>query len=147
MKALIIILVLMAFLQSALLPVDLVLVMLIVRSFIISARNNLWLAFGFGLFVSLLTAQILGLHSLIYLISVILVHVAKKSQLTGSWLTVLPLVLTSSILLQLIQLLTLGQSISWTNILYQLFSTIPIYFGLKLWEERFVIPAYIRLKM
>lgn len=147
MKALIIILILIAFLQSALLPIDLVLIMLIVRSFIISERNNLWLAFGLGLLVSLLTAQILGLHSLIYLISVILVHLAKKSQLTGSWLTVLPLVLISSLLLQLIQLLTLGQSITWSNILYQLFSTIPIYFGLKLWEERFVIPAYIRLKL
>lgn len=147
MKALIIVLVLLAFFQSALLSADLVLVLLVVRSFLVSEKSNLWLAFGLGLLISLLTAQPLGLVSLMYLVSVFLVQLAKNSRLTSSWWSVLPLVFVCSFILQLAHLLFLGQSITMLTVFYQLLSTIPLYFGLRLWEERFVVPGHIRLKL
>ncbi len=148
MPTVIIILIIAAFLQSTVIPLDLVLIILLSRSFIMVEKDNLYLAFGFGLLVSLMNFTPLGLVSLIYLTEVLLTHLLSKSRLANNTLLLMPWVLLMLTLNSLLQSLILNQSIQLTlNLVTESLLTLPIYYGLKLWEERFVIRKDIKLKI
>ena len=91
MKTLIIILILCAFLQTTILPIDLVLLALIFRSYIVSDKSNLYLAFFFGLLVAHLSGTNLGVQSVIYLLIVQLVRVISKIPALNTILTIIPI--------------------------------------------------------
>lgn len=140
MKILIIILILASFLQATILPLDLVLIILVLRAYIKAEAVNLYLAFFFGLLASLLTFTPFGLSSMIYLILVTLTQILSKSRLASHIFTTVPVVLVMLTLSNVSLALLSGESVQlWPKIVIEAVIILPIYIGLKIWEERFVV--------
>jgi len=147
MKLIITILILAAFLQTTILPINLVLLIIVLRSFLIGEVENLYLAFGFGLLISHLNATPLGIESLIYLILVILARSISRLPISSNILIVFPLILVSVIFDTLINSFLLRQSFQLTQIMWTTVLAIPIYLVLRFWEERFVVSPQLKLKI
>jgi hypothetical protein len=151
MIAEIIILIFISFLQGALLPFDLMLLILTVRSFVVDEKLNYWLAFGFGLLLSLLLGFPLGSLSLIYLLATAVVYSVKRTEFASNWLIVVPLVVILLIVDSLLQNLLMSSGftsgISVSVLLAEVFLVLPIYFLIRFWEERFIPKKDIRLKV
>ncbi len=148
MKTLMLILIFVSFIQSTILPVDLVLMILICRSYIRPDKNNLYLAFVFGLIDGLLNLTTMGFQSLIYLILVALTESLSKSRLAGNPLLIVPL----SLILLSVNYVSLsllgGQSIQiFPKVIFEAFLSLPILYIVRLWEERFIVRREIKLKM
>lgn len=148
MKTLIVVLILLSFLQATLIPFDLVLIFLILRAYEISGKENLYLAFGFGLLVSYLENSPLGVYSLIYLGLILTTQFYKKTPISSSLLFGLPLiVMILSINLSLTSLLFSSSIQLFPRVLYETLIAIPVYFILKNWEERFVLKNEVKLRV
>lgn len=148
MKTLIVVLILLSFLQATLIPFDLVLIFLILRAYEISGKENLYLAFGFGLLVSYLENSPLGVYSLIYLGLILTTQFYKKTPISSSLLFGLPLiVMILSINLSLTSLLFSSSIQLFPRVLYETLIAIPVYFILKNWEERFVLKNEVKLRI
>lgn len=147
MKGLIIILVFACLIQSTFLPINLVLTILIIRSFIVDAKSNFYLAFIFGLVISLLQGQMMGLISLINLFLVSLVTVLKRSQIVQNLIT---LMLAGVALLSvdnIIQSLIVQASLDFKLAIYQTIILVPMYLLVRFMEERFVVQDEIKLRL
>lgn len=147
MTVLLSVLLFLSFLQGALLPFDLVLIFLVVRSFISSGKENLWLAFGFGLLVSVLQSSPLGFLSLVYLAAVVTSHLVRKTHFASHWIAILPLSIIFLLAKQFLLNIFLGSSLNYGFLLVETALVLPFYFTLRLWEERFVVKKEIRLKI
>ncbi len=137
----------LAFLQTTVISLDLVLVALVVRTFLVNQSDNLWLAFAFGLLVSLLTPAPLGLYSLIYILCMLLILFGKRFRLTYNWLVIIPFVFVCSVCGQFLLLLLNHQSWNVWSLVIQSLIALPMFLLVKLWEERFIVPEAIRLKL
>jgi hypothetical protein len=148
MRALIFILILLSFFQATFLPINLVFLVLILRAYIRVDKSNFYLAFGFGLLISLLLQNNLGIHSLIYLVGVLVAHLTTKLPFSKHILTVIPLSLVLLLLnYGLIALLTRQLFIPINSLVIETILSLPIYIVLRVWEERFVIRPDIKLKI
>lgn len=147
MKTLIVILIIASLLQSTILPIDLVLIILICRSFIKSDTTNLFLAFSFGLFDSHLNLLPVGLNSLVYLFIVQITQSLSKSRLAGNLLLIIPLSIGLLTIYQLVDSLLLHQTPElFPKVLWESLIALPILYLIRLWEERFVIRKEIKLR-
>ncbi len=148
MKTLIIILIIASFLQTTILPINLVLIILICRSYLKISPSNLYLAFIFGLFLSHLHLITLGLNSLIFIVCVQITQGLSKTRLAGNSLLIVPI---TFVLLSIFGILTsvfLNQSINlFPKVLLESLISLPILYILKVWEERFKVSGDIKLKM
>ncbi|OGE24928.1 hypothetical protein A3C26_00270 [Candidatus Daviesbacteria bacterium RIFCSPHIGHO2_02_FULL_39_12] len=148
MKTLIAILIIASFLQSTILPINLVLIILICRSFIKLDRANLFLAFSFGLFDSHLNLLPLGLNSLFYLILIQTTQTLSKFRLAGNLLLIAPLSLILLVLYQQTISLFLQQTPQiFPRVFWESLAALPILYLVRLWEERFIVHKDIRLKI
>ncbi len=147
MKILVVILIFLSFLQTTILPLDLVLVVLFLQSYIRPERKNLILAFAFGILISHLTNQFVGLYALIYLSLVELTQVLAKvpihKNLFFGGLVLVPFLILEKLVLSKILIATANFWMVGLEILL----AVPIYFLLKLWEERFVVKSEIKLRV
>lgn len=147
MKTLIVILIIISFVQSTILPIDLVLIILLCRSYIRTDKANLYLAFGFGLLNSHLNLQTFGFQSIIFLILLELTQLLSKSRLAGNPLLIIPISLFGLAFNGFFQSLINHQS---AHILPQIFLesllSLPILYLVRLWEERFVVAKDIKLR-
>lgn len=147
MNLLIAVLLLISFLESTILPFDLILIILIARSFIVTERSNYFLAFFFGILVSLLLGYPLGLLSLIYLFAVVMAHIIKTTDLAVYWIIILPLTfLLLSFEQFILQILNIS-NFNFSSLMIPIIIILPIYFLVRFWEERFVVAKDIKLKM
>lgn len=137
----------LSFLQGALVPLNLVLIFLIVRTFIVDDRENLWLAFGFGLLLSVLLGYPLGTLSLLYIVAVVPVQLIKRTHLASYWLAIIPLSFLVLLFDRLIVWVTTGTSFNLWWVAGEVALIVPSYFIVRLWEERFVARKDIRLKV
>ncbi|MCL4366307.1 hypothetical protein M1437_03710 [Patescibacteria group bacterium] len=147
MKTLIIILIIASFIQTTILPINLVLIVLICRAYIKSETNNLYLAFAFGLVTSHLNLTILGLQSLIYLVAVWVTHLLSKLRLAGNPLLIMPICL---VFLSLNQIINVGINyivLDFPKLIFQAVLSLPILYLVRLWEERFIVRKEIKLKI
>lgn len=148
MRILILVLIMSALLQTTILPLDLVLMILLLRSLIKSEKINLYLAFGFGLLISHLSVSPLGLYSIFYLIFAEICQLMAKSTLSANVLVVVPVTVLMLVLNNVLISFILGQTIEiWPKILYLFLLSIPTYIILRFWEERFIIKPEIRLRV
>ncbi len=148
MKTLIFVLIITSFIQSTILSIDLVLVILICRSYIRSDKNNLFLAFGFGLLNSHLNLTPLGLQSLIYLGLVSATESLSKSRLTGNpFLIIILSFILVNINQSLLSFFTRQSFQIFPKSLIEAFVSLPIMYILRFWEERFVVRRDIKLKV
>lgn len=136
MKTLIIILIIVSFLQSTIWPLNLVLIILISRAYLRAQKSNLFLAFFLGLLISHLMLLPLGVKSIIYLVIVQMIQVLSKSRLAGHPFLVVPLTF-------IVILADSGLSAAiWAG-----FVSLPVFYLLKDWEERFVPAKEIKLRI
>ncbi len=147
MKTLVIILIAAAFLQSTILPIELCLLILICRSYIKSGKENLYLAFAFGLLVAHLNTVSLGLQSMVYLSFVLMTEGLSKIRLAGNPLLIVPISLVFLFLNQIIFSMINHQSLEVSNIIFASLLSLPALYLIRLWEERFVVRKEIKLKI
>lgn len=138
MKTLIFVFILILFLQTTVLQVNLFLSVLILRSFLRPEKQNLLLAFSLGLLLSFLNNSPLGLYSLLLLSLSEAAQIIAKSRLGEHILIAIGLVIVSQIIFNLFKP---------TNIIIEILFAIPLYFLVKFWEERFIIKSEIKLKI
>ncbi len=146
MKTLSLVLIIIAFLQTTGLSLDLGLLILICRSYIKTDDKNLYLAFGFGLLISHLELQSFGLVSIIYLILVQLTQLFQKSSFARPIFLIIPL---SFVLLSLNQITTsffYHQTPFFPKVIIESLLSLPILYLVKLWEERFIVQRGIKLR-
>lgn len=147
MKTLIIILILASFLQTTVIPIDLVLLILICRAYIKTDKSNLYLSFVFGLLVSHLNLTSLGLQSIIYLASVQATQVLSRLSLAGNSLLIIPVSLVFFSLNQITGFLIGHQTMELSKVIFASFLSLPILYLIKFWEERFIVRKEIKLKL
>lgn len=148
MKTLIAILILLSFLQATLIPINLVLIFLIVRAYIRPEETNLYLSFFFGVFVALLTHHNLGLYPIIFLSLVYLTHLLSRSPLSKNALSVIPLVVIATLIVELFTTLPFNKApILMPTLVVAGILALPFYLIIKFWEERFVVRPQVKLKL
>lgn len=148
MNVLIGVIILSAFLQTSFIGIDILLLILVCRSFILESRANYFLAFVTGMLISLLAVQNLGFWALIYLLVVKIGHVFGKLPFNRGLLTLVPAVVISVLFSTVLQWLVLGITINWTKPIIEIFVAIPIYFLLDFWEDRFMAhTTNVKLKL
>lgn len=147
MKTLVVILIIASFLQTAILPINLVLIILICRSYIKISKASLYLAFGFGLLISHLSLVNLGFYSVVYLFATQITESLSKVRLAGNSLLILPI---SFVLLTVSHILTsifLHQSLQiFPKVIIESIISLPILIMVRIWEERFIVRGDIKLK-
>ena len=139
-------LIILSFLQASLIPVDFILLALIARSFVSSDKSNYFLAFAFGILVSLLSGKLLGSPSIFYIFPVFLASLLRKSPFLTNPVLVF---LSAAFLVILAHILKVLQGVSPNFILVamEVAFILPVYFAVRFWEERFVPGKEIKLKM
>ena len=133
--------------QTTILPIDLVLLILICRAYVISEKENLYLAFAFGLLTSHLNLTGLGLYSLIYLITVQIVQLLSKSNLAGNPLLIMPISLSLITLSRTAESIVSHTAFNFSGVIIASILSLPIFYLIRIWEERFVIRKEIKLKV
>lgn len=147
MKTLTVILIITSLVQSTLIPLDLVLLILISRALIRPDKTNLFLAFGFGLFNSILNLTTLGFESLFYLLVVEILMSLAKTRVAANALLIIPLSLGPLFLHQLfISILTHSTLQFFPKIFFEALLALPIFYLTKIWEERFIVRKEFKLK-
>jgi len=147
MRTLILVLILLSFFQSTIIPLDLILIALICRSFIKEEKVNFYLAFGFGLLISHLKLNPMGFESIIYLIIVALTQSFSRSRFNKSIVLIAPLAFVLLLLNQSLETFFLKTSFSLSKIIWESILILPVFSFLKLWEERFNPRKNIKLKI
>lgn len=147
MKTLIVILIIASFIQTTILPIDLVLLVLICRSYIKSDRANLYLAFFFGIFTAHLNLSSIGFQSLIYLILVEATEILSKLRLAGNPVLIVPLSFFFMTFNQFANSVLNHTAFEFSKVIIACFLSLPVLFLIRLWEERFIIRKEIKLKM
>lgn len=147
MKTLITFLIIASFIQSTILPLDLVLIILISRSYIRPDRTNLFLAFSFGLFDGYLSLNMLGLVSIIYLVLIQIVRSLSKSRLASNLLMIVPVSFILLFLKGYFSSIFIHQPQLLPKILWESLLSLPIFYLIKVWQERFIVQKEIKLKV
>lgn len=146
MKTLTAILVIASFLQATILPINLVLIILICRAYIKADKANLILAFAAGLLVSHLSLSPLGFQSVIFLILIQITLVLSKSQVASHPLFIIPLTFILLTLNDLALFRVINFIFLPSRVLESLLS-LPIFYLIRLWEERFIVKKDIKLRL
>jgi hypothetical protein len=147
MIPLIIVMTLLSFIQVAWLPFNIIFLIIIIRSYIVDEQENLYLAFGFGLLLSILSGQTLGLLSLEYLIFVEMVQILRRFEFSSHPLIILPIAGGALILNQALNVLLFQSSFDMKAFIISLIFILPVFFAVKFWEERFIPASDIKLKL
>lgn len=147
MKTLIVILIIASFLQSTIFPIDLVLIILICRAFIKREKPNLYLAFAFGLLISHLALNPLGLNAVIFLLLIQITESLSKSRLANNSLLIVPICFVLLSLNQVVVSLVTQKAIALTPVILGSILSLPIFYLVRFWEERFIVRNEIRLKV
>jgi hypothetical protein len=147
MRFFVFLLLLAAFLQTAFLPLNLCLLLLIVRSYATEEKENYYLAFASGIFLAILSTHNLGFWTLIFLITVKLVHVVRKFPLTTKGVSIIPVVFFFLLVASFLEQLFFNVSFSLMPLLLGAIISLPIYIAVKMWEDRFIVKPDIKLKI
>lgn len=147
MKTLIFILIILSFLQTTVLPVNFLLIILICRNFIKGGKENFYLAFAFGFLISLLNLLPLGIISVVYLMLAMITQLVSMSRFTRSSILIVPLVAFALVVHDFtVNIITNQHFVLTPTLLWELFSILPVFYLVRLWEERFIIRKGIKLK-
>jgi rod shape-determining protein MreD len=147
MRLLLISLLILSFIQTSMTTIDIVVVLLVAKAFKSPETINYWIAFGFGLLISFLSGQALGILSIYYLLVIFLCHIIARSRLSNNWLITIPVALGLFISKELVDLWIGSDVFSWRNVIIQLLLLLPIYFWLLFLDERVLGKSEMRLKL
>lgn len=147
MRLTIFILTLAAFLQTTIVPINLVLILLICRSFLSTKKSNLFLAFIFGLLVDYLTLNTLGFQSIIFLVLIQITQIISKTRFSMHSLLIVPFAFILLFVNALMLSFANNQSVQiLPKILIESMLSLPIFYLIRFWSGRFVVQRDIKLK-
>lgn len=148
MKTLIVVLILAAFLQATILPISLVLIILICRAYIRRDKTNLFLAFSFGMLTSHLSIRPIGFDSITFLLTVLITQLLARTRLSQHPLWIVPISFIMLSLNFVVLSLISGSSIQlFPKALVETALSLPIFYSLRIWEERFIVRKEIKLRV
>lgn len=148
MKTLVVILIVASFIQTTILPLDLVLIILICRAYVKEDKENLYLAFFFGLLISHLSLTLIGIESILYLVLIQLTQMLSKSKLAGNSYVLVPVMFVLLSVNQIVNSILLQHSIQISpKIFVESFLSLPILYLVRVWEERFIVKGDIKLRV
>lgn len=140
-------LILIALIQSSLLPINLCLLAIIAKSFARHGKENYYLALLAGITLGILSTVNLGFWALIFLIVVWITHLVRKLPITANFFTILPVSFGIILIVTLLESFFLNQKINNWIIIIESILTLPLFVLIKIWEERFVVRDDIKLKL
>jgi cell shape-determining protein MreD len=147
MKIFLLLITLAAFLQSAFLPINLVLVLIVARSLVIEDRDNLFIAFFGGLILSFLTQSNLGYYSILFILLVKLASMLRKLPVSFNLIMIF---ISGALLIGIAGMLSsffAGQSFTFWPRLTEMILVLPTYLLLRSWEDRFVATSHTKLRI
>ena len=147
MKLLTPLLIIAALVQTSFLPVNIVLVILICKSYLYEEKSNYFLAFLGGIILSVLSSSNLGFWPLILLLVVKTSHILRKLPIVTSIFTASILVGIILILLAFMEQFLFKKSIAVKEIIWGTLFSLPIYFILQIWQDRLLFRHDIKLKI
>lgn len=140
MTTLVVILIILSFLQTTIIPFNLVIILLIIRAYLGRSKGNLILAFAFGLLASHLMITPWGLQSAVYLMLVVIAQLVSRSPLSQNPLIIVPLVFALISINEAAVSTIISASIAfWPKVVFESLISLPVYLTFKFWEDRFVI--------
>lgn len=137
----------LAFLQTTIIPLNLVLLILIARAYLKPQKSNLYLAFIFGLLISHLLLFPLGMQSLIYLGLIEVTQLLSKLPLSRHPFLIIPVTLILLMVEGALSSFFTHSSLFLPQIVMESVLSLPIYYALKIWEERFIMTKEIKLRI
>lgn len=134
------------FLQTTFLPLNLCLMLICTRSLVTTQKSTLILGAIFGVLLGILSNINLGFYALVFLLASKAIEIFKASPLYNNIIFFLPLLFFIYLISSLFSSLILVSSFSWVQVIFETFISIPIYFLIKFWEERFIVRPQVKLK-
>ena len=147
MRLYIFLLILSAFFQTSFVPLNLCLIIIICRSFILSKQSNFFIAFLIGIILGVLASQNLGFWALVFVIITKVSNATKKLPVSSNIFTIIPVIFVLLMLVSLLENLSFKTPINLLKIIIESLLGLPIFYFFKLWEERFVLKSDLRLKI
>lgn len=147
MKTLLLLTTLFAFLQSAFLPVNLVLSLVAARAIIIDDKSNLYLAFFGGLILSFLMQVNLGYYPLLFILIVKMGALIKKLPVSFNLLTITVSAAVLIITAGALNAILIKEQFDLKLIFTEIVTTLLFYYSIKFWEERFSASTHTKLKL
>lgn len=138
------ILVLAAFFQTTIIPLNLCLILLINRVYLVDDKNNFNMAFLTGILLSFLNSKTLGIYSVIFLLFIKISQMFKAIPISK----VLTFVLSNIVIfvsVAIVEKLLFGQSINWGKVSTEIIISCFLYISIKIIEEKVFIKEGIRL--
>lgn len=147
MKLIILLIILSAFLQTTFIPLNLVLLFIIARSFALSDDANFLLSFIAGIFVALLSSQNIGIYPIIFLSVTQIIYWFKKLPFSTNILLIIPVFLLICTGVSYIEQTIFHQSFNIFKIIFETLIGTSIFIFVKFWEERFIVKPQLKLRM
>ena len=136
-----------AFLQTSLIPLNLCLILLISRAYTNHSKQNYFLAFFAGIFLGFLAPYNIGFWPLTFLVAVFIVHVFRLLPISGRFLTIIPVAFIILTAVSLLESLAFHTPFLWLYPVISSLLTLPIFIVVHQWEDRFIIKPAVKLKM
>jgi len=147
MKTLLLLITLFAFLQSAFLPVNLVLILIAARGLVSDDRQSLYIAFFGGLILGFLMQVNLGYYPLIFLLVVKTAFLIKKLPVSFNLLVIF----ISGIFLigigNVLSIIFIQQEFKLHIYIIEILLFVPFYYLVRFWEERFSVKPHQKLRI
>lgn len=140
-------LILSAFFQSAFLPLNICLSLVISRALVSESKSNLIASFFGGVLLGFLNGQNIGFWALTFLIVAKVIHISKGMQFAQSPKVTLPLAFILVAGVEGAEKLLAGVEFNLIKVILETLICIPLYIAIRFWEERFVIRSDSRLKL
>lgn len=147
MKLFAFLLLIAALLQTSFVPLNLCLILLICRSYAIHSQDNYYLAFLAGIFLGILSPANLGFWPLLFLLSVLIIHILRLVPIIHNTLIIIPIALSVLLTVSFIESLVFKVPFFWWYPLTSGIISLPIFIIVREWEERFVAKSGIKLKV
>lgn len=147
MKTFLLFLSVFAFMQSAFLPLNLVLVLLIARSLVREDRSNLFMGFFGGLILSFLTQVNLGYWPIVFILVVKLSSLIKRLPVSFNPLIIFfcSIFIVSSV--RIFNVFFMNEELKITTLIFEAILVVPVFYLVRGWEERFVVKGVIKLRV
>ena len=140
-------LILAALLQTTFIPVNLVLILILARSFIAEDRSNYFAAFGAGIILGVMSTQNIGIWATIFLVVVRIIHLIKRLPIFENARTFLPTALLILLTVKFFEMLIFSQKTDYRVVVIEAVVSMPIFWMIRIWEERFIVKPQIKLKL
>lgn len=147
MKIFLLLLTIFAFMQSAVSILNFVLIILVARSLVLDHKENLISAFFGGVMLSFLTQTNLGYWPLVLVFVTKLGHLLRRLPVSFNPVMVFIAGALQIFLAILINKIFFGTGFEIYKHLIEALLVVPVYYLIRLWEERFVPKSELRLKL